>query len=1024
MIAIVETGTPTSDLRPPTSEGTNKRRGSALLIVLGFLSFMLISAVSFAVYMRIERQASSNYRHAVTARHLLNAGLYRAIDEIDSELRVERLTQGANTQDRSLKFPDWPGRVKPSAVCNGMDNGQEARVLSLEALSFLPAILVNDVRRYAVTNKADTVSGASGANGKYSYLGTKWRPLSLPVSSIAGSENAYEEAVIGRYAYLCVNVSDMLNVNVCKAAVRDSGTNRVSIGHLFGANSDQARKDFDTALANTDFKYESLQDFYACMYARSDPTFGSPYHQYLKNRTDLIFNSAGKHILVTDGRAEAQPTRKTACNIVQQQPLAPDSLSAARADPVTLTLLDASVDGRDGFKTALAKALTGGRMAGGNLDAGPFATCLADYLDEDGVPEQLNMPSVELVPMISQIMVPNIFWAPIVVSSSVPVPGASPARDKQVYSLLLVNNPSVAQMELEVVWPFKNVDKRANKPVFTAEIKAYLQVVKQHEPRTTQGFNQAPNEFVLVTGTGDVPDFWARDTSDPAACFDKVTVKFQFTAADVTVPMLEVDQGVPTAMDGYAIGKPVSVALVVFAQIKQGATVVDSVPQVMPYPAFKGMDPVTEFMAQQQKLFFQTGPSAALASGMQTGPTTKFEYEWSSLEVPDARFNYKPSNWIKNPEQNAITPAINPSTLALLGKEGRDGDIYLSVSDVGRLQSPGELGFIVRPFSYDPLGTSVDYRNQTSAENSADKDAMFRTIRLYDHGDPGDKVKFAHDLIYENFTAHSPDGSVPGARVNPLSDIPQVLAAAVEGVPTDYWVAARKAADQQIMIDNSFNKRLSQGDWRKFTNGWTQCLLNAKKPAVSDINTSWKTGLPDVYGDLNKFGWYSSASDGPEQIFNTQGGFTAPGVPETLSKPLHEIDRKMLFSYTLESFSDRQQLFLYFLRAEATVPSFGGSQEGGMRSLAGGRAVALVWRDPYPEGYGYDKANNTEIWLKKGQNAWYRQSPDTAMRMSPWYQVNIDAFNAKFESYQRDDSITKRFDGFHRSRILYFKQLE
>jgi hypothetical protein len=72
--------------------------------------------------------------------------------------------------------------------------------------------------------------GRQHANRQFSYLGTKWRPLSMPVTTIAGGENAYEEAIVGRYSYLCVNLSDMFNVNECLAAIR---TNGISLAHLF-----------------------------------------------------------------------------------------------------------------------------------------------------------------------------------------------------------------------------------------------------------------------------------------------------------------------------------------------------------------------------------------------------------------------------------------------------------------------------------------------------------------------------------------------------------------------------------------------------------------------------------------------------------------------------------------------------------------------------------------------------------------------------------------------------------------------
>ncbi|MBQ4199929.1 MAG: hypothetical protein II649_08595, partial [Kiritimatiellae bacterium] len=46
-----------------------------------------------------------------------------------------------------------------------------------------------------------------------------------------------------------------------------------------------------------------------------------------------------------------------------------------------------------------------------------------------------------------------------------------------------------------------------------------------------------------------------------------------------------------------------------------------------------------------------------------------------------------------------------------------------------------------------------------------------------------------------------------------------------------------------------------------------------------------------------------------------------------------------------DCFANRQQLFLIFVRAESTA--LGGTGEG-TPAQQGGRAVALVWRDPLP----------------------------------------------------------------------------
>jgi len=115
----------------------------------------------------------------------------------------------------------------------------------------------------------------------------------------------------------------------------------------------------------------------------------------------------------------------------------------------------------------------------------------------------------------------------------------------------------------------------------------------------------------------------------------------------------------------------------------------------------------------------------------------------------------------------------------------------------------------------------------------------------------------------------------------------------------------------------------------------------------------------------------------------------------------------MLYSFSLDSFSDRQQLFLYFIRAEVTMPAFGG--ESGMQSLAGGRAVALVWRDPYPRGFvkDNDNDNNNDQMDKDGD--WYPDSRNTDYE-SPWKQYPGRGTGS-------------RHAGHHDTRVLFFKQL-
>ncbi|HNX35100.1 MAG TPA: hypothetical protein PKM57_10760 [Kiritimatiellia bacterium] len=1011
-----------------TPDAADRQRGSALLIVLGFLSFMMISAVSFAVYMRIERQSSSNYRHSVSARHLLNAALYRAIDEIDSELRIPKVNDEA--VDRPRKFPNWPGRVKTSAVANGEENARDARVLTLEALSFIPGILVNDVRRYAIPS--DTDPGYNASDPTDNWRGAKWRRLSMPVSAIRGEAETAVRSEVGRYAYICVNVSDMLDVNLCKAAVRDSGTNRVSIGHLF--QTPAQREAFDTKFKETDRHYGSLQDFYACMYQRrrdsmpstisnpmADTPFGSAYHSFIREQDDEFFDEATRHILITDSVSMAQPTAGEPCNVLLNFPVSAALLGQPQA---TAVILDA-----EKFAPALNKVFKNRLPSGADASGMLMATAIADYIDADSIPKRLNMPTAEMVPMVSQILVPNAIGPTVGVRNA---PDWTEAKPTRVYFLNLVGeNPGLAQVDVELVWPFKNHQDRMVRPTFTVEVEAYVTPIKQHEPKNSKNVPQSKGDYVRLTGTLTAPDFWNVDTStDPNKCYQKATVKLAAdNPAALAVDMVHSENG---AMNGFAEGTPASVAMVVFVNVRQGGAsgpIVDRVPQASAYPGSGELQADEEF-GLISKLYFQTQPTAPINKTMAVD-NKPIAYAWNSLEVPDARFNHKASNWQTVSAGNAITPALNPSATALLGQKGRDGDIYLFVSDAGKMYSPGELGFIIRPCPFKTItpGAPVDFHGTTEIE---DKDYMFRTVRLYDHGQPSSAtdVERARDPVYDYFTAADASGKVVGSRVNPLSDIRLVLQSAVERTPVNYWYANFGSAAQLEL--NNFNTVLqdpgtlndTSSDWYKFKSGWYLCLTNASPK----LNITWQKNLSDFYGNWDTFGWYSDGN--PTTIFDTANHVN--GAETTLnSAKLYEIDRKMLMSYTLESFSDRQQLFLYIIRAEATATAFGnsigGPGETETKSLAGGSAVALVWRDPYPDGY--DKENDN--WTAKGTKKWYSK----INRVSPWYQHNKKANNGgKYDdsrdeqsdgSEANDDLIDgERLDGYHPHRILFFKQLD
>ena len=360
--------------------------------------------------------------------------------------------------------------------------------------------------------------------------------------------------------------------------------------------------------------------------------------------------------------------------------------------------------------------------------------------------------------------------------------------------------------------------------------------------------------------------------------------------------------------------------------------------------------PVTAF----PPLFFETKPEPLVANI----PDKKaLMYEWLSLEVPDPRFNHLTVNWVNNtdPGDDFRKPGMHAVTRDLLGKNGRDGDIFMSVSNRKWLESPGELGFIIRPFDWKGGDPGVDFRTKTNVDPAIDESAaFFRTFRLYKHDG------LARDNVYKYFINAVDDGGtlplINNVRVNPLSTTPDVLKTAICGVPYDYSGSLKKPTDDGLV----------KADWVVFSKKWADDIMGVVETAKLATDLSKNIATCDAIESMK---WYDSSR--------------LKCLDSPLTKPLYEIDRKMLYAFSLDSMSDRQQLFLYVFQAEAVAPiSF-----AEMRSLAGGRAVALVWRDPYPKGSALDNPSGLT-------GSWYANSSSGGTK------------------------------GYHEQKILFFKQLD
>jgi Tfp pilus assembly protein PilX len=189
MITRAHTPNTATDHPPPCG-----RRGVALIIVLGLLGLLLISAVSFAVLMRTERNAATNYRHTSSARQMLHAGLARAIEDINADIGEDLCPAWTNrtviTGSFTNKYPESMFFSRYTNTATGNDP-VPARLLTKDVMTYIPVLY----HRRLTENI---------------YASPEWIPIT------------YSNSTLGRYAYAVIDSSGLLDAHL----VYDSTTNR------------------------------------------------------------------------------------------------------------------------------------------------------------------------------------------------------------------------------------------------------------------------------------------------------------------------------------------------------------------------------------------------------------------------------------------------------------------------------------------------------------------------------------------------------------------------------------------------------------------------------------------------------------------------------------------------------------------------------------------------------------------------------------------------------------------------------
>ncbi len=1033
---------------------TARKSGSALLIVLGFLSFMVVSAVAFAIYMRAERMPSSALRRTVATRHLLQGALAEAIARVDDAVRgdpfpgmcptnTDSTTDSAKTYKVNNYVADyWEGRVFMPPDPQGGTVSRETRfapitetvsVLTLEGLGYLPPALVNDVR---------ILSRSSWA--------AQWQQLPFDA---------------GRFAYCAVNVSDYFDVNRLYAnrGRTAEASGRLSLGYLFDSTFDPTKDPGtgnvgDTVNFTTDA--QRFDNFVHTTLPGGDDKSGDGTTAVSGSTTPLVsmldYNLAlGKN----GGSTALQPLfykwidGSTSPNAIYYQDETGQAKSAAR-QPFVTDSVSTNEKWTVDIATVKGQPFYGRDMGNENVHASDITThnsdffsrafangssvispmdylTLYDYLDHDDVPISLAAPCVERVPMIAALE------QTIPVTPTAMVPVAGPVEDaggvKTTTTYFDIDRSwfNNGVLSAVVAFPFKHGGSRGSVNNFKAQavVRCFLApsglkfrgddgfaelLRPKNEDDWTKKenameFNGETGVFMLSARSSEIPlsvnetvheendaevtggggsgmvaidiDFnsltWPGELH--MLTVKKITTKATDAAGNTTTkeetkytinfrPFLDVGGTLAPSgdLDDAAFLEVANVEFVpymcVWVRIVNDDGTVDLV------PACPKDDELNAGINSDAALETYAGSSAPLSAPLMrfegdikfklgdiaAGAFTGGAVQWTpkSMYTVDPRFNWAPESWYTSTDTGINFDKWLGKVHGVIDNDDtRDDDIFLFTSNQGVLQSLGEFAFLPRlcDNGADTLGTSFNGEMKATADETLHYNVAWRSYIL-------DRAWYAKWQALGIGRSTEKE-----CLVNPYTDSRAVMMAALANTPVDYWAAARCMSE-----DCTFRK---DGSLVNKDETWFDSVQNALKVAFcskSDdsgdrVKTADLLRIADVLkasirdetvkqlktitdavdpADLWMEAWDGMAWDVRD---NDDDPKKFLGIDLENNVALHSVDRKFLYSYWRDCFANKQQLFLIFVRAESNA--LGGPGEG-TPAQQGGRAVALVWRNP------------------------------------------------------------------------------
>ena len=993
------------------------RSGSALLIVLGMIAFMVISAVAFSALMRHSRLPSSYLRRTSASRHLVKAALAEAIDLVDISLGNDPFPGVGDNAARGWGSPRDPVNGQSQAVAkrnhwrghvfigtNQLCSADETvSTLAFEGLAYLPPALINEARYYS----RRSVAG-------------RWRNLGFDA---------------GRYAFCAVDVSDHIDINRVFAdrGRNSSDAGRVTLAHVFenanhtgdgspsAANWDEFILKFNDAVdasagqpganqGSSKLPLVSLADLNLAI-NKEQPGWVetmSPFCRFLRNGTSFVTGMSGEDnerirqmAFVTDSYTPSTNDANSAqYDLCCAQPF-PNMRHGANDQLPVVDILESPPVMRQRMYDWFCRA---------------DMVSLYDYLDENDIPATLSLPTTERVPMICALQ-PTLSLDLKMEEEKTDGPDLTPLTTGKrtwirTYSYKLKLESEINTINGLFAFPFRR-DKDANGGSYQVDYMLRIALVTEKPGLRTR----SDSPLVVQSDDRDKKDvangvmrFYQRG---PALSFSSVktesdAVKMQsssFNLSDLgnqlngavlfTVPILceqekdpttdqpgpvkevqfdnrnndFVDPAAavlhPTGADGRGDGgfnraflegtvgdgggpKTVKVwpVLTLTASVKSPKSnkIVDLVPaSYLDDEKYNQIDnselndiwnvnggastyPIMTFVGDKEFEFGRGGGQATVKVGGNT------------VVCPDPRWNFAPENFFtidQAPDANWF--------LSNCGVDNgvRDSDIFMLVSNQGYMQSVSEFAFL--PRLSDVFGGGSDNTGNMSFTLKTAVGATFEPYAANGFGN------LAHgNLMWRTYNLFKGEGrtadgiydmgitsSGSGFRVNPFTSSRDVMMAALANTPTTWYAASTNLTANNNLADedaNTFNRNY----------------------AFSEMNSDAKIAWKDLQKVADRFLAVFRQNDGNwERAFHEQDwdgeNHDLCGVDfdsTDVDTVLKDVDRKMLYGFWRDSFAQRQQLFLVFVRAEPMM--MGGGAIGQTPPQLGARAVALVWRDPNP----------------------------------------------------------------------------